>query len=40
MEIYLIRHGERQDYSLEYYNEEKEIMDSPLTEKGMESTYP
>ena len=35
MEIYLIRHGESRGSSMEYYDDEKQRMNPPLTEQGM-----
>jgi broad specificity phosphatase PhoE len=39
MEIYLIRHGECFDSSLDYFSSEKQTMDPPLTPKGMEQAH-
>jgi len=39
MEIYLIRHGESMQSSLEYFCEEKQTMNPPLTSKGVEQAH-
>ncbi|MEA4833198.1 MAG: histidine phosphatase family protein [Oscillospiraceae bacterium] len=36
MDLYLIRHGESFRSLPEYYNYERQVMDPPLTEKGIE----
>ena len=35
MDIFLIRHGECYDSSIEHYNTAKKTMDPPLTDKGI-----
>ncbi|MCL2775556.1 MAG: histidine phosphatase family protein [Oscillospiraceae bacterium] len=39
MEIYLIRHGESFQTSSEYFCEEKQTMNPPLTQKGIEQAH-
>jgi broad specificity phosphatase PhoE len=39
MEIFLVRHGDCYNSSIEYFNIDKNTMDPPLTSKGIEQTH-